>query len=77
MLDVSANGMYENAINKGQIETMPDIKGLAVWMDGHIGVYIGNGEVIEAMNTEKGVQKTKLKNGKWTAWLEIPNIIYK
>ena len=32
---------------------MPDIPGLAVWHDGHIGVYIGDGYVIEAMNTKK------------------------
>ena len=27
---------------------MPDIPGIAVWHQGHIGVYIGNGYVIHA-----------------------------
>jgi cell wall-associated NlpC family hydrolase len=39
---------------------MPDIPGLAVWHDGHIGVYIGGGQVIEAMGTKYGVVKTEL-----------------
>jgi cell wall-associated NlpC family hydrolase len=45
-------------------------------MDGHIGVYIGNGEVIEAQGTAYGVVKTKLEGRGWTKWLKIPNIKY-
>ena len=50
--------------------------GLAVWHSGHIGVYIGNGEVIEAMGTKYGVVKTQLSERSWTAWLEVPYITY-
>lgn len=76
MLDVSADGMYNAAAVKGSIYTIPDTPGLAVWHAGHIGVYIGNGEVIEAMGTKYGVVKTKLSDRNWTAWLEIPYIAY-
>lgn len=55
---------------------MPDTPGLAVWKQGHIGVYIGNGEVIEAMGTKYGVVKTQLEGRGWTHWLEIPYINY-
>lgn len=75
MKDVTANGMYEVASVKGSIDSIPDVPGLAVWHKEHIGVYIGNGEVIEAMNTLKGVTKTKLSN-RWTHWLQIPFIDY-
>ena len=44
--DVSANGLYNAAIEKGPIATLPEIKGLIVSKNGHVGVYIGNGEVI-------------------------------
>ena len=74
MPDIGANSMYHNAEVSGPISTMPDIPGLAVWMDGHIGVYIGNGEVIEAMGTKKGVVKTALEGRGWTHWLEVPYI---
>jgi len=76
MADVTANGMYEAATVKGTIDTMPDTPGLAVWQDGHIGIYVGNGEVIEAMGTKQGVVKTMLSHGAWTHWLEIPYISY-
>lgn len=76
MADVGANGMYQAATGKGTIDTMPDVPGLAVWHDGHIGIYIGNGEVIEAMNTLRGVTRTNLKGREWSHWLQIPYISY-
>ena len=76
MPDVGADGMYYNAGHKGSIETMPNTPGLAVWKSGHIGVYIGNGEVIEAMATRYGVVKTELQGRGWTHWLEVPEIKY-
>lgn len=76
MPDLSANQMYYAASVSGPIDTMPDIPGLAVWKDGHIGVYIGNGEVIEATGTSKGVVKTKLSERSFTHWLKIEYINY-
>lgn len=76
MPDLGADGIYNNATVKGNMSTMPDIPGLAVWHEGHIGVYIGNGEVIEAMGTKYGVVKTQLSERSWTAWLQIPYINY-
>lgn len=76
MPDRSANGMYQAATEKGEPSSMPEIPGLAVWMNGHIGVYIGGGEVIEAMSSAKGVVKTKMQGRGWLAWLKIPAIQY-
>ena len=68
--------MYHAATVSGTIDTIPETPGLAVWHDGHIGVYIGNGEVVEAMGTRYGVVKTKLEGARWTHWLKIPYISY-
>ena len=76
MPDIGANQMYYNARHSGTIDTIPEVPGLAVWKLGHIGVYIGNGEVIEAMGTKYGVVKTQLQGRGWTHWLEIPYISY-
>ena len=76
MLDLGANGMCQTAQVKGPMTTMPDTPGLAVWMPGHIGVYIGGGEVIEAAGTKKGVVKTKLAGRGWQQWLEVPGLKY-
>lgn len=42
---------------------------------GHVGLYIGNGLVIEAEGTIKGVI-TSLVNGKWTHWGELKGVDY-
>ncbi|AGL02873.1 hypothetical protein [Desulfoscipio gibsoniae] len=76
MPDIGADSMYRNAAVSGSMNTMPDIPGLAVWKPGHIGIYVGNGKVIEAMGTKYGVVKTKLADRSWSAWLEIPYINY-
>lgn len=76
MADVTADGMFSAATEKGTISTMPDIPGLAVWHQGHIGVYIGNGYVIHAANTYDGVIKTPITSSGWTHWLKIPYINY-
>ena len=76
MPDIGADTMYENATEKGTIDTIPEIPGLAVWKEGQIGVYIGEGEVVEAYRTTSGVIRSELANGGWTHWLKIPYINY-
>lgn len=76
MKDVTADGMYSAATEKGPINTMPNIPGLAVWHEGHIGVYVGGGYVIHAANTYDGVIKTPITASGWTHWLKVPYINY-
>ncbi|WP_255910559.1 hypothetical protein [Ruminococcus sp. zg-924] len=76
MPDIGADTMYEYASEKGTIDTIPEIPGLAVWHEGHIGIYIGGGEVIETMGTQYGVVKTQLSGNRWTHWLKVPYITY-
>jgi hypothetical protein len=42
----------------------------------HVGLYIGNGEVIEASSTELGVIKSKITNSKWGEWAELKGVDY-
>lgn len=76
--DCGANSIWDSIESgkSGTIDTIPEIPGIAVWMDGHIGIYIGNGEVIEAQGVRTGVVKTQLDNGSWTHWLYIPHLDY-
>jgi len=75
--DASADSMLDIATIKGSIATMPDIPGLCVCKPGHIGVYIGEGKVIEAHGTVFGVIETPLKGGTpWTNWCKCPYINY-
>ena len=43
---------------------------------GHVGLYIGNGYVIEASGTKVGVVKTKSTLTKWTFWGELKGVDY-
>ena len=47
-------------------------------MAGHIGVYIGNGQVVESTRSifGDGVVITHLTDRPWLHWLECPYIIY-
>ncbi len=74
--DVGANKMFQNATEYGPIDEIPEIPGLGVWRNGHVGIYIGNGYVIQAMGTKYGVVRTNLKLSPFTYWFKIPGITY-
>lgn len=42
----------------------------------HIGLYIGNGKVIEAAGVEAGVCMSNVSASKWKCWGELKNISY-
>ena len=77
--DVSADSMYSRAKEKGLISTIPNTPGICLWKKGHTGVYIGNGQVIEAHGTKFGVIQTPLRGAgatAWTKWYKCPYIEY-
>ncbi|MBR5948689.1 MAG: hypothetical protein IKZ82_08625 [Clostridia bacterium] len=76
MVDLNSDGFYETATEKGSIETIPEIPGLAVYKEGHIGIYIGVCQVIHASSTTTGVVHAPLEDSGWTHWLKIPYITY-
>ena len=74
--DKSANAMYTACKTKGEMATMPDVPGILVFFPGHVGVYIGNGEVVEARSRRYGVYKTKLTERPWKTWGYCPYVTY-
>lgn len=74
--DTNANGMIAKCLSistdLGYIEV-----GETVWMPGHIGVYIGNGKVIECTpKWANSVQVTNLKDRGWVKHGKLPYIVY-
>lgn len=67
--DQSANGMFSYAKKKGmewgKIGTLPEVVGLALHKDGHIGYYAGNGYAIEWKGFNYGCVKTKVAGRGW------------
>ena len=74
--DYSANSLRKACKEKGDIETIPEIPGVLVFFTGHVGVYAGNGKVIEARGHKYGVVETKLKSRPWLWWGKHPDIEY-
>lgn len=75
-LDYSANGLRAACTEKGDLATMPREPGVLVFYNGHVGVYIGGDEVIEARGHKYGVVKTKLQDRGWKWWGKHPLIEY-
>ena len=75
-IDVSADTMFYIAKVKGSINNIPEIPGLIVYKKGHVGVYIGNGKVIEARGTKYGVVETDLNDRGWTDWFKSTLVEY-
>ena len=74
--DVSANGMRGLCKAGSKIGTLPETPGALVFLDGHVGVYIGGGQVVEARGSDYGVVQTALKARPWTHWGLCPWVEY-
>lgn len=79
--DVNATAMFNAAKEKGTIDTLPEIPGLVLYskIHPHVGVYIGNGYVIESTLSARGDGVTKAKVSGWsgwTHWFKCPYIEY-
>ncbi len=66
--DKNVVGMLRQCSQQGLINTMPDVKGILVFMDGHVGIYVGNDKVIEARGHDYGVVETNFVGRGWTKW---------
>ncbi len=77
-LDYGVGAMYKAAEYKGGIADMPDKEGVLVMTKdfGHVGVYIGNGRVVECTLSGfgDGVVKTEFSQRKWAWWCQCPCI---
>lgn len=74
--DRSANMMYQDASIKGSLSTMPETPGIILHRNNHVGVYIGNGEVIEAKGFDYGVIKSKVSDSTWLHWFQHKDVDY-
>ena len=78
--DKSANGMFTYAKSKGcawgTMDTLPEIPGVALRSDGHVGVYVGDGYAVEERGFSYGCVRTKVASRKWTHWFQLPFVDY-
>ena len=78
--DKSANSMFTYAKNKGcawgTMDSLPEVPGIALHSDGHVGVYVGGGYAVDARGFSYGCVKTRVKDRNWTHWYFLPFIDY-
>ena len=79
--DKRADGMYEwcrkQGAECGSISTIPlDCPGVAVRFSGHVGVYVGNGKVVEWRGFNYGCVTTRVFDRPWTHWYALPWVDY-
>lgn len=74
--DVNTGGLFSRATVKGVISTIPEVPGLMVYKDGHVGVHEGNGSVVEARGFASGVVRSKIADTAWTHWVAAPWLSY-
>lgn len=74
--DWSANGTIEHCEDVGDISKLPEIPGLILWKNNHVGIYLGGGEVIEAKGHAYGVIYSRLSDTKWVKYGKHPAIKY-
>ena len=68
--------MFRIAPEKGTISSIPDTPGIGVYKYGHVGVYVGGGMCVCALNEEEGVVYRGLAAGGWTHWFRIAGVEY-
>ncbi len=88
--DLNCEGLLKEAVEKGPISTIPEIPGVLVYQKGHMGIYLGDGQVIEATAKKYDGQNGKIyktyfkgkcpdcdgKRTTWTKWFKGLNLNY-
>jgi len=76
--DRSADSFFHSfTTERGDIAALPEEPGVIVWKKGHIGVYAGDGRVIEARGYRYGVVESELSAQRWTDWGRLKEVDYK
>lgn len=69
--------LYSTAKKRLPISQIKDFAiGTVLWKQGHVGVYVGNGECVEAKGIRYGTVKNPVKNTKWLYGLTFADMEY-
>lgn len=77
--DTNADGIYNlcaKTEEHGNIDTVPDIPGILLHKNGHVGVTIGDGKAVEFRGFNYGCVITEIKDRGWLNWSRLPWVEY-
>lgn len=77
--EIGSAQLYQTAqtkkrINKSDLSDIP--VGAVLWKEGHVGVYVGNGYLVEEMGIDYGCVKTRVKDRTFTHYLTFSYMTY-
>ena len=72
----NAETMLAIAPEKGNIASLPEIPGIGLYKSGHVGVYLGSGMCVNAVNENRGVVIGSIGSGGWQYWFKISGLDY-
>ncbi len=78
-LDRNSLGLLDISGSSGDIPDMPEQLGIILYMEGHLGIYAGRGQVIESTVNPlfgDGVVSTDISARQWTRWFRLPFVYY-
>jgi hypothetical protein len=73
--DWNSNMLFERAVRKGPLSSLPEEPGLCVYKKNHVGVYLHGGWVVESSPKPGelgGVHLSALDEGDWESWFACP-----
>jgi len=78
-MDLDADALFSISQKTGQMDSLPEIPGICLYMKGYIAVYEGKGYLIECLN-EPGngyrAVETNIADRNWSHWFHMPWISY-
>jgi len=61
---------------KGDVSAKPEVKGIGLYSEDNLGVYIGNDQVVYASKDKGCIVKESVTEGHWTKWCTYDDIRY-
>ena len=61
---------------KGDASAKPEVKGIGLYSEDNLGVYIGNDQVVYASKDKGCVIKESVSEGHWTKWITYDGVKY-
>ncbi|MCR5478747.1 MAG: hypothetical protein K6F27_02660 [Ruminococcus sp.] len=61
---------------KGDASSKPEVKGIGLYSEDNLGVYIGNDQVVYASKDKGCIVKESVTEGHWTKWITYDGVKY-
>lgn len=79
LYDIKSSMMFYVSDCKGKIDTLPEIRGICLYISGHVGIYAGKGRVIDCNGNrifKNGLIESNITDRNWTDWFYCPFVKY-